>query len=218
MSIAHSEEIASAAPSKTLPTITWGVLGDSLSAAYNLPIEQGWVSLVQKESEQHFIGRASVKMLNVSVSGATTEAGFSLLPGLMAQRPDIVVLELGANDGLQGKPLPLIHQNLNQLLLHIQRGGADTLLVGVRLPPNLGQRYTEPFYRQFETLAGEYNIPLITFERDTSETGADLMLADGLHPNAKGHQTLAELIWPYIKDAIEKRLSHKSLAINKAGY
>lgn len=177
------------------------VLGDSLSAAHNLPRNQGWVALFK----QHLQAQAlNIDINNASVSGATTAAGLQRLPALLATyQPDLVILELGANDGLQGKPLNYIKQNLVKLIEPILKTNAKILLLGIRLPPNLGRRYTEPFFKQYQTLANTYKISIVPFMLEGVAGNAALMKSDGLHPNKEGQQKVFEYLWPSLKQAIQ---------------
>lgn len=173
------------------------VVGDSLSAAYKLSSSQGWVHLLSERiSQQKFV--ASV--VNASVSGATTAAGLQILPAaLESHKPSIVVLELGANDGLQGKPVSYITRNLRKLIETSQNSGAKVILVGIRLPPNFGPKYTEPFFEQYAALAEEYQLPLVPFLLGGVAGHPDYMMPDGLHPNAAGQPIVLENVWPLIE-------------------
>ncbi|WP_394202682.1 arylesterase [Marinagarivorans algicola] len=179
--------------------ITIGVLGDSLSAGYGIKTEQGWVTLLQHQLKQAGI---AAKVINSSVSGATTDAGLQMQAGLLQNAPDIVILALGANDGLQGKPLALIEQNLSVLISRAQSAGAKVLLLGIQLPPNLGRRYTEPFFAQYRTLAQQYNIARVPFFLEGVAGVPDLMQTDGLHPNAQAQPLILNNIWPVLQTLI----------------
>ncbi len=169
------------------------VLGDSLSAAYKLPAERGWVYLLQQRLRDQ---GAATQVVNASVSGATTAAGLQILPGALATHsPDVVLIELGANDGLQGKPVPYIRKNLQQLITLAQATGAKVVLLGVRLPPNFGARYTEPFFAQYAALAVQNNLTLVPFILKGVAGQSGLMMEDGLHPNAEGQLHVLENVW-----------------------
>lgn len=162
------------------------VLGDSLSAAYGLPSEQGWVDALAR----HFADD-DIHFVNASISGATTAAGLERLPALLLQHePEWLVLQLGANDGLQGKPLDYIDRNLTTLIEQASAAGSRVILLGVRLPPNLGRRYTEPFFAMYAGLAQKYQLHYVPFILDGVAGDAKLMQADGLHPNAAGQQVV----------------------------
>ncbi len=179
------------------------VVGDSLSAAYKLSKEQGWVYLLDLRLREKNI---PVDVVNASISGATTVVGLQLLPkALEAHSPDFVILELGANDGLQGKPVPYIKKNLARLIEMSLEAKVEVMLVGVRLPPNFGKRYTEPFYQQFGELVKVYDLNYVPFLMEGVAGNSDLMMRDGLHPNAKAQALVLENTWP----SIEKMLNLK---------
>ena len=179
------------------------VLGDSLSAAYKLPEEQGWVNLMAERIKNK--GWA-VNVANASVSGATTEAGLQLLPrALSLHKPDWVVLELGANDGLQGKPIPYITSQLERLITQIKASGAEVILLGIQLPPNFGKRYTEPFFNQYPALATKHRLPYLPFLLDGVAGNPQLMMTDGLHPSAEGQKKVLENVWKLIAPMIEEQ-------------
>ena len=169
------------------------ILGDSLSAAYGMSAEDGWVHLLgQRLAEQN----KPAQVINSSVSGSTAAGGLQRLGAALARHPpDIVVLELGANDGLQGKPLPYIERMLRQLIEQSQAAGAKVLLVGIRLPPNFGPMYTEPFFRQYQKLAEEYGTAYIPFLLEGVAGNGDLMMSDGLHPNEQAQEIILETVW-----------------------
>ena len=169
------------------------VLGDSLSAGYNMSAAEGWVNLLSQRLTQD-------KVINASISGATSAQGLQLLPGLLKQyQPDVLILELGANDGLQGKPITTIKSNLEQLIRLAQAAKTHIVLVGIRLPPNLGKRYTEPFFAQYGELAEQFNLPYLPFLLDGIAGKETLMQADGLHPKAEAQEKVLENIWPLIE-------------------
>lgn len=164
------------------------VLGDSLSAAYGLPPEQGWVAALSRR-----FANSQIELVNASISGATTAAGLERLPMLLKQhQPDWVALQLGANDGLQGKPIGYIQNNLETLITQAQSANSRVILLGIRLPPNLGRRYTEPFFDMYATLAKEYELNYIPFILDGVAGNEQLMQDDGLHPNQEGQKVMAD--------------------------
>jgi len=173
------------------------VLGDSLSAAYRLPVEQGWVAILERHLSEANI---AVSMKNVSISGATTAGGLKVLPeALKDHSPDIVVLALGANDGLQGKPVPYIKANLSRLIRLSESSGAKVLLLGVRIPPNYGSAYAEPFYRQYQSLSEEHGVDLIPFFLEGAAGNPELMMDDGKHPNAEGQKKVFANVLPSVE-------------------
>lgn len=198
---------------KTAPAeLTIGIMGDSLSAGYGLKQHEGWADLLsQKLATSH----PNIKVVNASVSGATTDAGLQMLAGLLQKQPDIVILELGANDGLQGKPLGLITRNLSTLITQTQATGAQVLLAGIQLPPNLGKRYTEPFFEQFELLATQYNTALVPFLLEGVAGNPSLMQADGLHPNRDAQNKILANIWQSLEGLIQQQIeAHKTPSVN----
>ena len=180
------------------------VLGDSLSAAYNLPLTEGWVHLLRNRLENRFPKKFTV--VNASISGATTAAGLASIPTLLKEhQPHLVIIELGGNDGLQGKPIASITHNLEQLISQSKNAGAEVMLVGIRIPPNLGKRYTEPFFEQYRTLAQKHELPLVPFLLEGVATVPELMQRDGIHPNAKAQAQLLDNVWlslaPWVQEA-----------------
>jgi len=177
------------------------VVGDSLSAAYKLASDQGWVHLLQHrllENDYPFT------VVNASISGATTAAGLQIMPKALKQhRPEIVLIELGGNDGLQGKPVPYITKNLESLIVMAKNAPAKVLLLGVRLPPNFGARYTGPFFSQYASLAERHDLALVPFFLKNVAGYPDLMMQDGIHPRAEGQPILLENVWEVLKAIVE---------------
>lgn len=172
------------------------VLGDSLSAAYGMPAKQGWVALLQQRLQQQGY---QYNVVNASISGETTHGGLTRLEAALDRhQPALVVLELGANDGLRGAPLPLIRQNLGQLIQKSRDSGARVLLFEMKLPPNYGPGYSQGFSDLFDTVAREYQIALVPFFIEPVVLKPEMMLPDGLHPNAQAQPALLEQVWPYL--------------------
>jgi len=170
------------------------VFGDSLSAGYGIRVEQGWVSLLAQKIEQEGYG---FRVVNASVSGETSAGGLARLPrALGVQQPRIVVLELGANDGLRGLPLEQTRENLAQMLTLLRQAHVAVLLLGLQLPPNYGERYTGGFMAMYQSLADEYHIALLPFLLENVALKPALMQADGLHPNEQGQPLLLDNVWP----------------------
>ena len=170
------------------------VVGDSISAAYGLPVEAGWVALLQQYFEQR---EFSVAVINASISGDTTQGGLSRLPDLLrSHTPAIVILELGANDGLRGFPPQLISDNLQQMIQQSKQGGARVLLLGMRIPPNYGAKYTSMFYNNYQQLAEQEQIALVPFLLEGVAAEPGMMQADGLHPTAAAQDTLLQNVLP----------------------
>jgi len=182
------------------------VVGDSLSAEYGLPRGSGWVALLQARLAQQKIAAGVV---NASISGDTTSGGRTRLPTLLKQqRPDIVVLELGANDALRGLPLSMTYDNLDAMTQAAQATGAKVVVVGMQLPPNYGRKYGEEFATLFATLAKARGTALVPFllkgvaDAPQAET---LFQRDGIHPIAAAHPTILENVWPVLRPLLSKR-------------
>jgi acyl-CoA thioesterase-1 len=173
------------------------VFGDSLSAGYGIRVEQGWVSLLARKISQLGYG---FRVINASISGETTEGGLGRLPhALDVQQPRILVLELGANDGLRSLPLASTRDNLDKMITLAQARGITLLLIGLRMPPNYGERYTTAFYDMYGELAQAHRIALLPFLLDRVALDPALMQADGLHPNEQGQPQLLDNVWPKLE-------------------
>jgi acyl-CoA thioesterase-1 len=178
------------------------VLGDSLSAALGIRPEQGWVALLAQRLQAQGYG---YQIVNASVSGETTGGGLERLPrALQLHQPGTVILELGANDGLRGLPVSETRENLARMVRLSQTAGARVLLVGMRIPPNYGPRYTEAFARMFPELANQYHLPLVPFLLERVALDPTRMQQDGMHPNARGEPPVLDTLWPYLKPLLKK--------------
>jgi acyl-CoA thioesterase-1 len=178
------------------------VFGDSLSAAYGIPPEQGWVALLTQRLKAQGYG---YQIVNASVSGETSSGGRERLPrALQLHQPTIVVLELGGNDGLRGLPLEELRANLAAMVQLAQAAGAQVLLVGMRIPPNYGPRYTDGFARVFPDVASQYHVPLVPFMLQNVALDPQRMQQDGVHPNARGEPPVLETIWPQLLPLLKK--------------
>ena len=170
------------------------VLGDSLSAEYGLTRGSGWVALLENKLKAEKIDAAVV---NASISGETTSGGRARLPALLAQhKPDIIIIELGANDGLRGQPVSAAEDNLRSMIELANKNKARVLLVGMRMPPNYGRDYTERFFGMYKTLAAKYKAPLVPFMLDGVADKPKLFQPDRLHPSAEAHPVILANIWP----------------------
>jgi acyl-CoA thioesterase-1 len=173
------------------------VFGDSISAGYGIRPEQGWVNLLARRLEQKGYG---FHVVNASVSGETTAGGLARLPrALERQRPRLLILELGGNDGLRSLPLSSSRANLAQMIELARKAGVPVLLLGMRLPPNYGERYTSGFQSMFSDLAQQYQLPLVPFLLEHVALDPALMQADGLHPNEQGQPFLLDNVWPKLE-------------------
>lgn len=178
------------------PTDKILVLGDSLSAGYGIDIQQGWVSLLQKElAKTH-----KVQVINASVSGETSSGGKTRLPALLTEhKPDVVILELGGNDGLRGQPLKLLEKNLQTMIDASKNSGAKVILAGMQIPPNYGPRYSSEFKTLYANLAAKNEAGLIPFLLEGIGGKADLMQRDGIHPTAEAQSIITNNVLPEIK-------------------
>jgi acyl-CoA thioesterase-1 len=173
------------------------VFGDSLSAGYGVPPGQGWVDLLAKKIEHEGY---DFNVVNASVSGETTEGGLARLPRALAlHRPRILILELGANDGLRGLPVAAAQDNLDHMITLAQSRGARVLLVGMLMPPNYGERYTSAFHAAFSALAQSHHLALVPFLMAGVALHPELIQADGLHPNERGQPLLLDNVWPVLQ-------------------
>ena len=169
------------------------VFGDSLSAGLGLRPEEGWVPLLQKRLQaQGYV----TPVVNASVSGETSGGGLQRLPRALAlHKPSLVILELGANDGLRGLPIAETRGNLEKMIGMAQHAGAQVLFVGMRLPPNYGARYTADFSQMFADIAQGDHLPYVPFLLESVALKPDLMQADGLHPSARGTPIILDTVW-----------------------
>ena len=179
------------------------VVGDSLSAEYGIARGAGWVALLEQKLKAEKI---AAKVVNASISGETTSGGRARLPALIKQhRPDIVVIELGANDGLRGLPVPSAEANLRAMIAMAQENKARVLLVGMRMPPNYGRAYTERFFTMFETVAKSTRSSLVPFMLDGVADKPTLFQQDRLHPTAQAHPIILKNIWPQFSALIKSK-------------
>ena len=188
------------------PTIL--VYGDSLSAAYGIPRDQGWVELLQRRLNEKGY---SHRVANASVSGETTSGGLSRFDTMLAEaRPDLVIIELGANDGLRGLPLPDMKRNLNAMITAAQKKQARVMLLGMRIPPNYGQTYTRDFANTFHQLAKDHQLPLVEFFLNGVAGKRDMVLDDGLHPTAAAQERILDNVWEVLQPMLGKPVNRAS--------
>ncbi|MEH6550183.1 MAG: arylesterase [Pseudomonadales bacterium] len=178
------------------------VLGDSLSAGYGIDSDFGWVSLLSQHLQQK---NPSITVTNASISGETTIGGLSRLPDLLARNsPSIIIIELGANDGLRGYPLTNLNTNLSRIVELSQSANAKVLLVGMHIPPNYGRRYTSRFYQTFTDVAEKYKTAIIPFLLEGIATQTELMQADGLHPTAEAQTLILANVLPELEKLLTR--------------
>lgn len=174
------------------------VMGDSLSTAYGIEREAGWVSLLEERLD------GSVQLVNASISGETSAGGASRLPELLGQyAPDIVLLELGGNDGLRGLPPAQLEANLARMIEASQAADAEVLLLGIDIPPNYGQAYRDAFTQIYPRLAEKYDTPLVPFLLDGVALEEGMMQDDGIHPTAAAQPRLLGNVWPELEALLE---------------
>lgn len=173
------------------------IVGDSISAAFGLDTRIGWVALLEQRMKQEDF---TDKVINASISGDTSAGGRARLPALLAEhKPELVILELGGNDGLRGQQPTQLQQNLASMIDSSRDAGAKVLLLGMQIPPNYGPRYTNAFKEVYTNLAAEKKVPLVPFFLEGVGGVPELMQADGLHPAANAQQKLLENVWPTLK-------------------
>ena len=178
------------------------VVGDSISAAYGIPVEDGWVSLLQRRLDA---GGYAYRIVNASISGDTTANARSRLPqALASHEPAVVLLELGGNDGLRGLSLTEMKSNLAAMITSSQEAESQVLLIGVQLPPNYGPLYTERFQSVFHELASEQNLALLPSLVDGIGTEQNLMQQDGIHPNAAAQPLIVDRVWKELVPLLDK--------------
>lgn len=182
------------------------VFGDSLSAGYGLEAGQGWVDLLQHRMQKHEV---PCTVINASISGDSSAGGLArLMPVLEQHRPDILLLELGANDGLRGLSLSAMKSNLNSIIEQAKAAGAKVLLIGMQMPPNYGSRYTGQFQAIYTELAREQQVPLVPFLMERVALEPSLMQPDDFHPNAQAQPLLLETVWPHLEPLLEGAKKH----------
>ncbi|WP_246624732.1 arylesterase [Oceanobacter mangrovi] len=168
------------------------VVGDSISAGFGVPVQQGWVTLFEKDLQQHV---PAARVVNASISGDTTQGGLARLPALLQQyQPDLLMIELGGNDGLRGMPLQLIRKNLSQMTAMAENEGVMVMLLGMQIPPNYGATYTDGFAALYSDLADQQDTLLLPFLLQDVATKPELMQADGIHPTAAAQPIMAAAV------------------------
>ena len=201
LSLSMPMALAQAVPNVTPSKRTVLVMGDSLSAAYGLDAKQGWVALTADRIAKESPGW---RVVNASISGETTTGGAARIVGeVVRHRPDVVVIELGANDGLRGLPLRESRRNLARMIGASKGIGAEVLLIGMRLPPNYGAAYTREFERGFRELSDRFDTALLPFLLQTIATDRAAFQGDNLHPGAAAQYKLRDHVWPALRPLLK---------------
>ncbi|MCS4236371.1 arylesterase [Stenotrophomonas sp. BIGb0135] len=174
------------------------VVGDSLSAAHNIPAESGWVNLLQQRVKQQV--KPVPTIVNASISGETSAGALTRLPALLARhQPSVVVIELGGNDALRGLNPAQLRGNLEKMIVASQKAGAKVLLLGIDVPPNYGPAYRQRLKEVYAGLASQYKVALLPFLLDGVALQPALMQSDGLHPTAAAQPKVLDNVWPHLK-------------------
>ena len=177
------------------------VMGDSISAAYGMSLDKGWVALLAGRMESTY---PDYQVVNSSISGETTDGALRRLDGLLQQhQPTVVLIELGGNDGLRGFPIQRFRDNLGELTRRSQAAGATVILAAIRIPPNYGSRYTNSFHDSYALVADDTDSILAPFILEGIATDPSLMQADGIHPTVEAQPRLLDNLYPYIEEALQ---------------
>jgi acyl-CoA thioesterase-1 len=177
------------------------ILGDSLSAAYGMRTDEAWPSLLQQRLIEH--GHAH-RVFNSSITGETTQGGLTRLPRLLQRhQPDIVIVELGGNDGLRGLPIEVTRDNLAGMIEQSQAIGAAVVLAEMRIPPNYGRTYTEKFNETYRLMQNEYGVALMPFLLQDIALEPGLMLPDGIHPTAAAQPIILDIVWKTLEPLLK---------------
>jgi acyl-CoA thioesterase-1 len=179
------------------------VYGDSLSSAYGMPEQSGWVALLAQRLKRE---RPDYSVANASISGETTAGGLARIgPALERHRPAIVILELGGNDGLRGLPVAEMKKNLSAMVARAQKAGARVLLVGMRVPPNYGEAYTRAFERAFGEVAAERKVALLPFLFDGFGEKMEMFQPDRIHPNEAAQPAMLKNVWQALAPLLKQK-------------
>lgn len=184
------------------------VVGDSLSAAYGIEKQRGWVALLQERLTDR---QLDYQVVNASISGDTTRGGASRLPAVLErEHPKVLIIALGGNDGLRGFSPDQTYRNLQQMIRMGRDAGATVLLLGVRLPMNYGRAYTEKFHQVFLDLARDESVAAVPFFLEGVAETRELMQADGIHPGVKAQPRILDNVWPALRPLIDSQTATKS--------
>jgi acyl-CoA thioesterase-1 len=177
------------------------VLGDSLSAGYGMDVGDTWVSMLEQRLQEEGYG---YQVINASISGDTTSSGLRRLPrALQLHQPEIVIIELGGNDGLRGLPVDAMRRNLEQMIVASREAGALVVLAGILIPPNYGEDYASEFAAVYPALADKYDLPLIPFFMEGVALDKGMMQPDGIHPNTRAQPILLRNVWQALGPALQ---------------
>ncbi|HET6545459.1 MAG TPA: arylesterase [Rhodanobacteraceae bacterium] len=191
------------------------VLGDSLSSAYRIAPEDGWVHLLRARLDRAGVAR---RLINASIAGETSAGGLERLPELLAKHhPALVIVELGANDGLRGLPLATIRDNLTAIVTRSRDAGARVVLLGIELPVNYGPHYRDGLRTLYRDLSREFNLPLVPFLLEGVALDPALMQEDGLHPTAAGEPKVLDNVWAVLEPALRDLAGAAPRERKKAG-
>jgi acyl-CoA thioesterase-1 len=191
--------VVEASPDESAPLVVF--LGDSLTAGYGLSEKEAFPQLL---AERLAAAGTAIRLVNAGVSGDTSVGGERRLGWLLEQSPDVLVVELGANDGLRGLPLEMTRGALETIVNEGLDGGAAVLLLGMKVPPNYGPSYSQGFERIFSAIAVDLDVPLVPFLLAGVGGLASLNQVDGIHPTAEGHEILADNVYPYLADLLDE--------------
>ena len=185
--------------SNAAPTIV--VLGDSLSSGYGLGAAPSWVTILEDHLEQEAY---EYDVVNASIAGDTSTGGLSRLPRLLERyAPEIVIIELGGNDGLRGQPIDLLRENLSRMIELVVAQGAQAVLTGIQIPPNLGPAYTARFAEVYHQIAVEYEVPFVEFLMEGVALDPSKMQSDRVHPNGSGQRPMFENVWAVLSGLLD---------------
>ena len=199
--------ILAAAATQAANTSTVLVFGDSLSAGYGIDVDQSWPALLQSRLESQGYEH---RVINASISGETTEGGVTRISSTLENfTPDLVILELGGNDGLRGFPPARMKANLQEIIETAKGSGAAVVMLGIRIPTNYGPRYTKSFENVYRELADELGVLWIEFFMEGIALNEELMQDDGIHPNAEAQSLLLDNAWPIIRQALTDHAKHQ---------
>lgn len=196
---AGMDGVAAPAPVAEAPLVVF--LGDSLTAGLGLAEEEAFPALIEEELRRE---GDPVRVVNGGVSGDTSAGGLSRLDWMLSQDPDVVVVGLGANDGLRGLPLEATEENLRQIVARSREAGTRVVLLGMKIPPSYGLDYAGRFERMYRRIADDLDVALVPFLLEGVAARPALNLPDRIHPNARGHEQIAETVYPYVEDALEE--------------